>query len=219
MKQATPDTRTVLLHAAIACFADTGYEGTSNRMIADRAQRPLSLLSHHFGNKEGLYVAVFQIILRDLSGLEAVQKLIEKKGGPRDKSEAIRVLRELVHLFYKETSPETFLNDPVKDAAMRLWLREMRSPHPGLHELILNQVGPRIEILRKCIQTLRPELSQSEVTFLGSAILGLITHHGLMYGLNKVIWGDFEAPESHFQASEMLVSLCLHGLLGVDSPC
>jgi len=59
------DTRTALLHAALASFAESGFDGTSIRMIAERAQRPLSLLAHHFGNKEGLVKAMIDSVFRD----------------------------------------------------------------------------------------------------------------------------------------------------------
>ena len=57
-----PNTRTDLIEVALECFAEHGYDGTSIRMIAQRAGRPLSLIGHHFGSKEGLYLEVFRFL-------------------------------------------------------------------------------------------------------------------------------------------------------------
>jgi hypothetical protein len=68
--------------------------------------------------------------------------------------------------------------------------------------------------VKKCIQTLRPDLGEDEVAFLGCSILGQVVGHGLMSGVNRIIWGDAAFPDRPFQAAEWLVDLCLHGLVG-----
>lgn len=55
------DGRTRILDAAEAKFAVTGYFGTGLREIAQAASVPLSLIYHHFGNKEELF---HQVIAR-----------------------------------------------------------------------------------------------------------------------------------------------------------
>ncbi len=48
-------TRELLLRAAIVLFAKKGFDGTSVKDISDRAGTNVSLISYHFGGKEGLY--------------------------------------------------------------------------------------------------------------------------------------------------------------------
>jgi hypothetical protein len=94
----------------------------------------------------------------------------------------------------------------------------MNAPRPSLHPLFLAYIGPKVEVIKQCIHFLRPELTESEVSFLGISLLGLVAGHHLMRGLNHVVWGKSEFIGNSFQASERLVDFCLHGLLAESDP-
>src|SRR5579885_2465266 len=49
------DTRERLIRAAAHLFAERGYEGTSVKELAQEASVNVSLVSYHFGGKEGLF--------------------------------------------------------------------------------------------------------------------------------------------------------------------
>lgn len=53
-------TRERILHAALREFSDKGFAGARVRTIADAARSNLRMIYHYFGNKQGLYRAVFQ---------------------------------------------------------------------------------------------------------------------------------------------------------------
>ena len=54
-----------LLDAALACFAEHGFEKTSLRTIAARAGVDVALISYRFGSKMGLWTAVVDSVAND----------------------------------------------------------------------------------------------------------------------------------------------------------
>jgi AcrR family transcriptional regulator len=54
------EARNRLLDAALALFADKGFAKTSTREIAQAAQANIASISYYFGDKEGLYRAMFE---------------------------------------------------------------------------------------------------------------------------------------------------------------
>ncbi len=55
--QSYDDTKSCLIKSAQKLFASYGFNGTSVKQIADKAKVNISLVSYHFGGKEGLYKA------------------------------------------------------------------------------------------------------------------------------------------------------------------
>jgi TetR/AcrR family transcriptional regulator, regulator of cefoperazone and chloramphenicol sensitivity len=60
-------TRKRLIETAIEIFAVNGFDGTSTRMLAERAQANLGAIPYYFGGKAGLYRAAAQHIADGLS--------------------------------------------------------------------------------------------------------------------------------------------------------
>lgn len=206
MDPRTQETRRELLMAALVCFARHGFEGTSLRMIAQRAGRSLSLIGHHFGGKEGLYLEVFRFLfarrvlaLADAGGVE-----------PRDGAEAVRLLREQIHAFYLEAFSEAPAGDEFRDAGRLLVLMEMRDPRPEVLALLQRKFEPWVARVTACIRVLRPDLGPGEVVFVGRAIMGQITSRSLMEGFSTAIWGRH--PLDARRGAERMPEFCLRGL-------
>ncbi|WP_370185272.1 TetR/AcrR family transcriptional regulator [Rhodococcus wratislaviensis] len=49
-----------LINAAVEVIAERGVSGATTRMIADRAESPLTMIHYCFGAKEDLYFAIFE---------------------------------------------------------------------------------------------------------------------------------------------------------------
>lgn len=62
-RPAGADTRTALVTAARAAFAERGYDGATVRMIAERAGVDPAMVNHWFGGKEALFTASLNIPL------------------------------------------------------------------------------------------------------------------------------------------------------------
>ncbi|WP_026932404.1 TetR family transcriptional regulator [Glycomyces tenuis] len=78
-----PDTRTEILAAARAMFADEGYESVSMRRIAAQAGVDPSLIHHYFGSKDDLFLAAVELPLDPAPEVAAVLKEggVEGAGG------------------------------------------------------------------------------------------------------------------------------------------
>lgn len=86
-----PDTRERILDAAERLFMESGYEGTSMRMITGEAEVNLAAVNYHFGSKEALLREVFRRRLSWLNRerLSALNELEEKANGEPLKPSAI----------------------------------------------------------------------------------------------------------------------------------
>lgn len=79
----TASTPGTLIATARELFARHGYDGTSVRMITDRAGANLGAISYHFGSKEALYAAVVGSVARPLS--TRVQAIATGEGAPLER--------------------------------------------------------------------------------------------------------------------------------------
>jgi TetR/AcrR family transcriptional regulator, regulator of cefoperazone and chloramphenicol sensitivity len=129
------DTRERLLSAGLRLFAAQGYAKTSTRELAEAARVNIAAISYHFGDKAGLYRAVF----------------FEPMGGAPDDDVARVVdpkltLAQALRHFY-----ESFL-EPLKEGdrarlCMKLHFREMLEPTGLWEEEIAHGIRPMHEAL------------------------------------------------------------------------
>lgn len=73
------DTRRRILDTALELFAAEGYEGTSTRLLAERAGVNLPAIQYYFGSKEGLYRAAVARISEEIGA---------QMGPPRERAVA-----------------------------------------------------------------------------------------------------------------------------------
>ncbi|MEY3806305.1 MAG: hypothetical protein RIR69_1117, partial [Actinomycetota bacterium] len=77
------DTRDRIVVCARECFAAEGFEGTTNKDIANNAGVSSAALYHYFPSKADLYVAVCASISADLSAVfervTAKESLLERR--------------------------------------------------------------------------------------------------------------------------------------------
>ena len=107
-----------LLDAATDLFAEKGYAGTSVRDICTRAEASVPMISHHFGNKEGLFRAIVEQFSTDV--MDAPLRMIATPAKTRDEfltrlemfiSEAFHVLISKAQVFRIMTREGTAFAD------------------------------------------------------------------------------------------------------------
>ena len=108
------ETRDRILKEARACFAAYGYEGTSTRMIAERAGLATAALYHHFGKKPDLMIAVHRA--RNEASYAAMRSAVDAADTFTGKIEALLLsVHEL-----RRSDPEQFVFASVcRDEARR----------------------------------------------------------------------------------------------------
>ena len=83
-RPAGQDTRTALIEAARAVFAENGYDGATVRAIATRAGVDAAMVNHWFGGKEGLFAqAVLKLPFDPLELLEILRDGPDEELGER----------------------------------------------------------------------------------------------------------------------------------------
>jgi len=203
------ETRAALLEAGLHCFSRHGFDGTSIRMIAKRSGKPISLIGHHFGSKEGLYIEVFQLLF-SLTPFKRSQARTELESAPRTRLEAIRNLREHIHLMFMDLCSPNDDQEEIRESGRRLWLMELRAPNPEILILFKEHLSPWVENVSACIRFLHPELSEVDVAFMGRIILGLLAGQSLTQGISDAVWGTLR--QSPFKEAEIITDFVLLGM-------
>lgn len=80
-------TASTLVRSARDLFARHGYDGTSVRMITDRAGANLGAITYHFGSKEALYAAVVESVAAPL--YQKVRAMAQESSAPLRRLERI----------------------------------------------------------------------------------------------------------------------------------
>lgn len=122
------ETRERLIAAALDAFGRYGFEGTSTREIARRADANLAAIVYHFGSKEALHLAVAEHVVAQMRAkkgnmlLEVDARLDE---GGVDKQTARQLLQRVV-----VADIDTLLGDPEVELWGRFLMREQMEPSP-----------------------------------------------------------------------------------------
>ncbi|MEV0846546.1 TetR family transcriptional regulator [Streptomyces sp. NPDC049954] len=67
-------TRTAILDAARSCFAESGFEGTSMRRVAETAGVDQALVHHFYGSKRNLFIQVLELPEKLAAALSAATR-------------------------------------------------------------------------------------------------------------------------------------------------
>jgi TetR/AcrR family transcriptional regulator, regulator of cefoperazone and chloramphenicol sensitivity len=154
--------RSRLLRAALALFAQHGYAKTSTREIAEAARTNIAAISYYFGDKAGLYRAVF----------------FEPLGTP---CETVRIaaepsLEQALRAFY------TGLLEPLRQGdlarqCMKLHFREMLEPTGLWEEDFTHGMRPMHDALVAALMRhFELQRADDEVLRLAVCIAGLGVH-------------------------------------------
>ncbi len=171
------DTRSRLIEAASAIFAERGYQSATTREICVQARANAAAVNYHFGDKLGLYKAALKsVIAREDSGIEKL---------------ALSAMPAEVAL--RAFIQAMFDNLGGSDRYTRLMAHELSDPTPGL-ALVVNQIiAPRAKLLSEIVARLTAGSSTSLGTRLAvHSIMAQVVHYMHARPVIKLLWPNWQ---------------------------
>lgn len=204
-------TRARILGAAETEFADHGFDGVSVRQIALRADVPVALINYHFGSKEGLYRAIFEmrapmIVDQRVAGL----RLAEMEPERERKVEMIvkAVLVPNLHMRSTEKSSNY----------ARILAREVSDPKSLERKVIEEYLDPIAYKVMDALQRAMPDRSIEEINWGYQAMLGVMVYTMADMGRISRLSGGRCDPEDEIATANHLVAIMKAALLHARVP-
>jgi AcrR family transcriptional regulator len=200
-KPSTEEARQRLLHAAVRCFAELGYNNTPTRKIAALAGANIGAISYYFGDKAGLYRAAYtepmgsakdDIALFDDPALSLHQALRGVYSGFVAPLKQGELVRQCIRLHMREmVEPTGLWAEEIANgiAPYHAALDKLLCRHYQIAEadddvtrlsIALVALGVHMYVGRDCSLQLHPHLVQSP------AALDTMTERLVMYGAAMV---------------------------------
>lgn len=192
------ETRLRILDAARRCFARHGYEGTTNRRLAEAAGLTTGAIYHYFGSKLELYIET-HIRVQEFVYTRFEKAVVD--AAPTFVDGIIAVLDEAVALNREDPTLATFLVAVRTDSARHAELGDDARLHPSRRIRFFG------DLIDRGIETgeLRAEDRQMTMDVLVAVLMGLVsassndpgTHARAVRGVEALITGSLiERPEA-----------------------
>lgn len=163
---AKPDSRSRILAAATPMFARQGLNGVSVRSLASAAGVNLSMISYHFGGKEGLYA---EILKKQFEGFRYIDDIAQQDLPPLEKCE-----------MYIRGTIRRYRENPY---LLPYYVSELTNPTPCFRTIVRPAVQRVLKVLRGTIEQgitrnrLRKNLNPSDSTL---ALAGMVNFYFLV---------------------------------------
>jgi AcrR family transcriptional regulator len=205
------DARGRLIDAAIALFAETGYEGTSVRDLATAAGVNVAAVSYHFGSKDALYHEALRSCLAPCGEMrERMQAHLDAALRAKTRKAAEEALRGCIQDFL------AVLMSPAGRHS-HLVMREQSEAKPRFEPVIREFFQPVGSILQQVILMLAPKLPQMSAFMVISGIIGQCLHVYKARATYRVLAGvDSHSPEYIGMVSKHIAHLTALGLRGLE---
>jgi len=167
---ATLDTQSAVLDAARHLFAEKGYPATSLREITREAGVNLAAVNYHFGSKEGLLIALVRQCLDPINE-ERLRRLDAAEATANGEPIA---LESLLRIFLEPVFESMAANQNPEMPC--LLARMHHEPHPHLHQMLPEILGPVIAHFLSAVKRVLPEASENLISIRGQFMVGAMLH-------------------------------------------
>jgi AcrR family transcriptional regulator len=158
------DARQRLMGAGLKLFSEHGFEKTSVRELAREAQVNVAAVSYYFGDKTGLYRALFT---ESFECQQSPNTAFADPGLPLDAA---------MSTFFGDFLRPLNLGDEIR-MVMKLHFREMAEPTGAWECALESDIRPQHEaMMRLLVRTLGLRRSDIDVQRLAIAIAGMAVH-------------------------------------------
>jgi TetR/AcrR family transcriptional regulator len=129
------DSRNKLIEVATRLFAERGLHGVSIRELSQAADTSISMISYHFGGKEGLYASV---LTEQFASFEEIAEIA------RSGSEPLQIIEA-----YLRWTIGRHRNNPH---LLRFYTSELTNPTPFFASIVSPAIGKVIGILIEVVK-------------------------------------------------------------------
>lgn len=209
--RAHTDTRERILDAAERLFMESGYEGTSMRMITGAAEVNLAAVNYHFGSKEALLREVFRRRLAWLNyeRLRQLDALEAQAGGEPLKPSVIleAFFGTLLHMGTDESlGGMTFL---------RLLGRTLTEPADFIRTFFAGEYAEVVERYKRALFRALPDVPHEEIIWRFHLMLGAMSYAIAGTDALQMVTGcELDLNNEGPRAAELLSARVMPFLLG-----
>lgn len=196
-------TRTALINAAAPLFAETGFEATRTRDIADKARANVSAINYHFGSKMGLYQAVIKNQADEMNASFPIET-----EAVRDEAPTTR-LHWLIHNLLRRVLVQ---ND---DSRLKICVREFVEPTEALDFLVKEIITQQFGIMKSVINAvLGHEASPEVLNRFTVSVVSQCFHYGMAEPLLTRLGIHVPSTDADInELAEHIVSFSLAGIV------
>lgn len=200
-------TRDRILDVAEKLFAEKGFDGVGIREITQQARCNISSISYYFGNKEGLYLAVFKERLA-----KRAFKLQERfRQHFRNSKKDLRSLVQALTIAYLE-SP---FSEEEKLRHHKLMSREVQHPTEAFNYMMENVLLPFFNEIKDHIKHLTGGIfTEEQLKIKTIGLFAVLFHFSIAGQMINTLLGSSGAKISSRRLKKEVIEFCLKGLEG-----
>jgi AcrR family transcriptional regulator len=189
------------MRAATALFARRGFEGTTTRLIAERAHVNEAIIFRHFARKDDLYWAIVEEQCQPKNGEGERAQICTANGTDRE--------------FFRAIAEDILRRNTEDMTLSRLLLFTALENHRLAHRFFRTYVAEYFDLLAHQIRRRIREGAFRRVDPLLAArgFIGMVTYHFL---IQELFGGKRHRKFDSRKVSETLTDIWLQGMIGIN---